>query len=284
MLVATTVAALRDALSERRGVDHSIGLVPTMGALHSGHLTLISRARAENDTLAVSIFVNPLQFNENADFEHYPRDLPADLELAAGAGVDVVFAPATAELYPDGVPTVHVDPGVMGNGLEGASRPGHFAGVATVVAKLFALVAPDRAYFGEKDFEQLALVRRLVRDLSFPVEVISVETLRAEDGLALSSRNARLSRDERVVAPVLNRAHTQGAEALRNGATIEDAEARMREVASSETQVRLDYAVVLDAESMQRPDSSVTELRLLIAARLGQVRLIDNLPATRPSN
>ena len=239
MLVATTVKELRDALSLQRIKEHSIGLVPTMGALHSGHLALMARARAENDTLAISIFINPLQFNEVSDFENYPRNLSADLELATTAGVDLVFAPATDELYPDGDPIVRVDPGPMGSGLEGASRPGHFIGVATVVAKLFALLAPDRAYFGEKDFEQLALVRRLVRDLSFPLEVVSVETLRAPDGLALSSRNERLSADERAAAPVLFRALQRGAVALGEGASLEAAQSSMRDVVSNEPSVRV---------------------------------------------
>lgn len=277
--MVTTVAELEAALADERRQGRSIGLVPTMGALHAGHRSLMARASAENDVVSISIFVNPLQFNEAADFEHYPRELDSDLAIARATGVDIVFAPSVAVLYPDGDPIVRVDPGPMGDGLEGASRPGHFSGVATVVTKLFALFAPDRAYFGEKDFEQLTLIRRLVRDLCFQLEVVGCATVRANDGVALSSRNERLSFAERAVAPILYQALRSGATAIAAGEPADLARERMHEVVAKEPIVGLEYAEVRDAATMRPPGAFATELRLLIAARIGPVRLIDNLAA-----
>ena len=277
MKVLTTRRELAVELSGLRRLGASLGLVPTMGALHEGHRSLLVAARPANDAVAMTLFVNPLQFNDPADLERYPRDLDGDLHLAEAAGVDLVLAPSPDEMYPDGDPVVRVDPGVMGDGLEGASRPGHFVGVATVVAKLFAMFGADRAYFGEKDYEQLALIRRLVLDLAFPLEIISCPTVREPDGLALSSRNVRLTQEERAAAPTLHRALEAGWAALAEGRTPKDAEAAMAAVVGTETRFALEYAAVRDATTLAEPASGAAALRLLIAARIGAVRLIDNL-------
>lgn len=246
---------LRKELDAARAAGRTVGLVPTMGALHEGHASLIRRSAAECDVTAVTVFVNPLQFEQSEfgpseDFASYPRDLSADIEAAAGAGAGLLFAPSAPEMYPS-QPTVTVH--VAGEDvLEGASRPGHFDGVATVVAKLFNLAGPCRAYFGEKDWQQLRVVRRLVADLSFPVEVVACPTVREADGLALSSRNGRLSAEERRAATVLYRALT----AYPHRA--------MADVVAEEPLATLDYAEVVEG-------------RLLIAARVGHVRLIDNM-------
>jgi pantoate--beta-alanine ligase len=279
MQLVTRVAELSAVLLEHRRASRSLGLVPTMGALHAGHRSLIDRSRARDDVVALSIFVNPWQFNDATDFTHYPRTLDADLVTAEAAGVDVVFAPDVAEMYPGGEPVVWVDPGVFADGLEGASRPGHFAGVATVVAKLFALFSATRAYFGEKDFEQLTLVRRLALDLSFGVQIIACPTVREVDGLALSSRNSRLSAEQRAAAPVLYQALLAGRRALESGTTPEAASAEMRAVVASEPNCELVYAEVRDAVTLARPGSSTKARRLLLAATFGDVRLIDNLAA-----
>ena len=254
---------LRKELDAARAAGGSVGLVPTMGSLHEGHASLIRRSAAQCAVTAVTVFVNPLQFGPTEDFATYPRDLDRDLEVAAEAGAEVVFAPPVDEMYPGGPPsvTVHVA-GV--DTMEGASRPGHFDGVATVVAKLFNLAGPCRAYFGEKDWQQLQVVRRLVADLSFPVEVVGCPTVRDDDGLACSSRNAYLSPAQRRAATVLYRALVAGAGAD----DAEGARARMVEVVAGEPLATLDYAEVLAD-------------RLLIAVRIGDVRLIDNVEVHR---
>ena len=242
---------LRKELDAARAAGRTVGLVPTMGALHAGHASLIRRSAVECDLTAVTVFVNPLQFGPSEDFASYPRDLTTDIDVAGAAGAGLLFAPPVEEMYPDGAPAVTVH--VAGEDvLEGASRPGHFDGVATVVAKLFNLAGPCRAYFGEKDWQQLRVVRRLVADLSFPVEVVGCPTVRDDDGLALSSRNVRLSAEERRAATVLYRA-------LRAYPTRP-----MADVVAEEPLATLDYAEVLAD-------------RLVIAARIGGVRLIDNL-------
>ncbi len=288
--VIDTVDAFSRRLESARAAGARVGLVPTMGALHAGHRSLIERAAAECDLVAVTIFVNPLQFGDPEDLVHYPRTLPADLELAGGAGAAVVFAPSAGEMYPDGAGAVAstVDVAGVSDRWEGASRPGHFAGVATVVAKLFAMSGRCRAYFGDKDFQQLAVVRRMARDLSFPVEVIGCPIVRDADGLALSSRNVRLSYRERAAALVLPRALAAGAaEAGRPGATPRSVEAVMAAVVATEPTVALDYAVVVDAADLSPATALAASgpRRLLVAAVVGPVRLIDNfdLPATRLS-
>ena len=254
---------LRKELDAARAAGRTVGLVPTMGALHEGHASLIRRSAAECDLTAVTVFVNPLQFGPSEDFATYPRDLSRDVEVAAAAGAEVLFAPPVEDMYPERL-TVTVT--VAGEDvLEGASRPGHFDGVATVVAKLFNLAGPCRAYFGEKDWQQLGVVRRLVADLSFPVEVLACPTVRDADGLALSSRNVCLSAEERRAATVLYRALRAGVAARMAGERNRETVRRiMVDVVAREPLAALDYAVVL-------PD------RLLVAARVGSVRLIDNM-------
>lgn len=275
-------------LDDARRSGLTIGFVPTMGALHAGHRSLIQRATAECDLVAVSVFVNPLQFGDPDDIEQYPRDLGADVALAADAGARVVFAPPVAEMYPgfpQPVATV-VTVAELGERWEGASRPGHFDGVATVVVKLLAMAGRCRVYFGEKDFQQLAVVRRMVADLSLPAQVVGCATVRDADGLALSSRNVRLSPDERRAALALSGALHAGARAMELGERRADAiEQHMRAVVAVEPLVQLDYAVVVRATDLH-PTGRMADgpgLRLLIAAQVGPVRLIDNLdPASVP--
>jgi len=254
---------LHKELDAARAAGGTVGLVPTMGALHEGHASLIRRSAAECDLTAVTVFVNPLQFGPSEDFATYPRDLEADVEVAGAAGAGVLFAPSAEEMYPER-PTVTVT--VAGeDAMEGAARPGHFDGVATVVAKLFNLAGPCRAYFGEKDWQQLRVVRRLAADLSFPVEVVACPTVREDDGLALSSRNVRLSEEERRAATVLYRALSAGVAARMAGERDPETVRRiMADTVAAEPLAALDYAEVL-------PD------RLLVAARVGSVRLIDNM-------
>ena len=271
--IINTVAEFSEVLDAERRAGHTVGLVPTMGALHPGHGSLVERAAAECDVVAVTVFVNPLQFGANEDLDAYPRTLDADVALAGGAGASIVFAPTVKEMYGDGIVTTVSIASDMTGVLEGASRPGHFDGVATVVAKLFAMAGRCRAYFGEKDFQQLAIVRRMAADLSFPVEIVPCPTVRADDGLALSSRNAYLTEEERRVAPVLHRALEAGIAAVLDG---RDPEPVMAELLAAERLLEADYAVVVEAATLQRPADLVGDLRLLVAARLPSARLIDN--------
>jgi pantoate--beta-alanine ligase len=274
------IADLRAALDAERASGARVGFVPTMGYLHDGHASLIRQARASSDVVAVSIFVNPLQFGAGEDLAAYPRDLDGDSRLAEANGADVLFTPAVEEMYPTPVQTTVSVAGVS-EPLEGASRPTHFAGVATVVAKLFSIVGPCAAYFGEKDFQQLAVIRRMASDLSMPIEVVGCPTRREPDGLAMSSRNVYLSADEREAAPVLYRALQAGAALVLSG---ERDPAAVRElmagVIEAEPLARLDYAEVVDAASFTVPDPLAGSLRLLAAVRFGRARLIDNVGVT----
>lgn len=278
MQVIERVAELSSVLGEERSAGARVGLVPTMGALHAGHASLVERAASDCDVVCVSVFVNPLQFGSADDAAAYPRDLAADLVVAEKAGATMVFAPSVAEMYPqEPVVGVRVD-GRLGTTLEGASRPGHLDGVATVVAKLLAMAGPCQAYFGEKDYQQLLVVRRLVADLSFPVGVVGCPTVRALDGVAESSRNHLLSRQEREAAVVLNRALRAGAALLLAGGSVpRDAAELMADIIGAEPLVDLDYAVVVDADTLAVPEGVEGHLRLLVAARIGTTRLIDNL-------
>jgi pantoate--beta-alanine ligase len=278
--VIETLDELTRTLEKERATGRTVGLVPTMGALHAGHLSLIERARSECETVVTTIFVNPLQFNSTEDLASYPRDDDRDVALAREAGAVSVFLPAQEEMYPGPVLT-SVRVSGLTEGLEGASRPGHFEGVATVVAKLFAAVGRCRAYFGEKDYQQLVVVRRLVADLSFPVEIVGCETVRERDGLALSSRNARLTAEERGAAPVLYRALQAGKSAVEAGERRPPAlAAAMADVVRTEPLVRLDYAAAVDAADLTTPSALAGGVRLLVAAYLGSTRLIDNIGAT----
>jgi pantoate--beta-alanine ligase len=282
--VVESAAGCRGLLDQARATGRVVGLVPTMGALHDGHTSLLDRARAECDVVAVSIFVNPLQFGDPGDIAHYPRTLERDLIVCAGSGVDVVFVPGVREMYPSwpSAPSTTVSVRGVSDAWEGAARPGHFDGVATVVAKLFAIAGPCRAYFGLKDFQQLAVVRRMALELSLPVEVVGCPIVREVDGLAMSSRNVRLSAAERQAATVLSQALAAGRTALgtgeRSGPALGQA---MRAVAAAEPLVALDYAVAVDAASLEEVVAvgDAGSLRLLIAGQLGPVRLIDNSAA-----
>jgi pantoate--beta-alanine ligase len=277
----TTIADLRGHLEAARRAGGTVGFVPTMGYLHEGHASLMRAARVDTDVVVTSIFVNPLQFGPTEDLDAYPRDLTADTALAEREGVDLLLVPSAAEMYPGGAVLTTVSVREVSAPLEGRTRPGHFDGVATVVAKLFAIVGPCRAYFGEKDFQQLAVVRRLVADLSIPAEVIGCPTVREPDGLAMSSRNAYLSPEDRAAAPAVHRALRAGLATLEAGSRDPAAvRAAMAAVLAAEARAELDYAEVVDAATFQVPDPLVGELRLLVAARFGPARLIDNVGAT----
>jgi pantoate--beta-alanine ligase len=279
-----TRAAFRRALEDARGDRRSIGLVPTMGALHAGHLSLVEAARERGGLVAVSIFVNPLQFGDGGDLGAYPRPLEEDVASCTRAGVDVVFAPSADEMYPAGQAGTTVVPGPAADRLEGASRPGHFSGVATIVTKLLSLANPCAAYFGEKDFQQLVVVRRLVGDLDLASEIVACPTVREADGLAMSSRNGRLDAAARAAAVALWRSLEAGRELVEAGehrpAVVESA---MGNVLGEHERVEVDYAVVADPLNLAPLETIEDEVRLLVAARVGSVRLIDNLAARPPS-
>ncbi|WP_018217462.1 pantoate--beta-alanine ligase [Salinispora vitiensis] len=260
----------------RAALTGTVGVVMTMGALHSGHETLLRAAREQADDVVVTIFVNPLQFGPDEDFDRYPRTLDADLEICRRAGAAVVFAPAVSELYPQGQPRVWVNPGQLGEELEGQSRPGFFHGVLTVVLKLLQLTRPDWAFFGEKDYQQLALIRRMVRDLEVPVEIVGVPTVREPDGLALSSRNRYLSPDGRAAALSLSGALRAGAAAAAGGADSGGVLAAAHAAFDSGPPgAELDYLVLTDPEL--EPGPVAGPARLLAAAWVGATRLIDNV-------
>jgi pantoate--beta-alanine ligase len=275
MRVLHTVAEMRAA---RAGLP-DLGLVPTMGYLHEGHLSLVARARAECAAVAASIFVNPTQFGPNEDLSRYPRDLPRDLALLEARGVDLVFAPDAAEMYPQGFAT-EIRVGGVTEVLEGAVRPGHFAGVATVVAKLFNIVQPTRAYFGQKDAQQSVVIKKLVRDLNLPVQVVVAPTVREPDGLALSSRNSYLTAEQRAQAPALYRALT--AAKARFDAGEGDAEALRQAMRAELTGFTVDYVSVADAETLRELDRVDGRALASMAVRLGATRLIDNLVLGEP--
>ena len=278
MEVASTIEEMR---AFRRAMAGDIGFVPTLGYLHDGHLSLVRAAKKQNEHTVASIFVNPTQFNNPDDFKRYPRDNDGDLAQLLEQGVDAVFMPSAEEMYPAGQST-SVDVGEVTERLEGEHRPGHFRGVTTVVAKLFNVVRPTRAYFGRKDAQQLVVIRRMVRDLHLGVEIVAMRTIREADGLALSSRNARLSPAEREAALVLSKAlrlaaqRWQGGE--RNCNRIRD---QMQSLISSEPLARVDYVSVADTETLQELESIEGEALVSLAVQIGDVRLIDNI--TLPS-
>jgi len=277
--VVRSIADLRAVLAAARLERRLVGFVPTMGYLHDGHRSLMREAAEHNDTTVVSVFVNPLQFAPTEDLDRYPRDLERDVQMASDEGVSYVFAPSQNEMYPERIMTSVSVTGIS-EPLEGASRPSHFAGVATVVTKLFAIVGPCRVYFGEKDFQQLAVIRRLVSDLSLPIDVVACPTIREADGLAMSSRNVNLTPDARRAAPVLLRALHAGRTAIEAGERdAVQVRRAMRAVVEREPIVELDYAEVVDETTFVIPSPLSGKLRLLIAARLPNARLIDNIGA-----
>jgi len=278
--VHRTIAEFRGACDAARASGARLGFVPTMGALHAGHLSLVAASRARCDLTVVSIFVNPTQFGEGEDFESYPRDLDADAALLADAGVDAIFAPTTAVMYPEGAVT-RVDPGPLADVWCGASRPGHFVGVATVVTKLLSIVGPDVAFFGEKDFQQLRVIKRVVADLDLPVHIVGCPIVREADGLALSSRNRYLTPEQRSHALVLSRSLGEVRARVEAGET--DAAKLQTELAAAinaQPGVELDYAAVVDAQTLECLTELRREGRALVAARVGSARLIDNVALT----
>ena len=277
MKVVTRLADLRAIIGEYRRDSRTVGFVPTMGALHEGHLSLVRLARERAQRCVVSSFVNPAQFGPQEDYGAYPRTPERDFELLTGEGVDVVFTPDTAEVYPEGT-AVGVNPGPVGDVFEGAIRPGHFGGVLTVVAKLFHMVEPDVAVFGQKDAQQLFLIRRMVADLNFPVQIVEGDTVREADGLAHSSRNAYLSPVERAKAVVLFRALCAGEIAAESaGRSLRHVQEAMAKVTAAEAGFSLDYATAVSDASFSEEDPLPKPARLIIAGCLGPVRLIDNL-------
>jgi pantoate--beta-alanine ligase len=283
MIRAATERELRHAVGKWRGAGQRIGLVPTMGALHAGHASLIRRAASECDCVCTTIFVNPMQFGAGEDLTNYPRSLASDILLADESGASIVLAPSVEEMYGSGMATTVAVTGAVAEMLEADSRRGHFDGVATVVAKLFAIVGACHAYFGEKDFQQLAVVRQMVRDLSIPVEVVGCPTVRDPDGLALSSRNAYLTPEERAAAPVVHAALEAGRAAVLAGETDPAAiRALMAARIDAEPLAELDYAEIVDAATFAVSDPLRGTLRLLAAARFGKARLIDNVGVELP--
>lgn len=281
MKIIATIAEMQLSAETLRRNGKTIGFVPTMGFLHEGHLSLMGKARQENDAVVASIFVNPTQFGPQEDLARYPRDAEGDRKKCESAGVDILFMPSAAEMYP-GKPSVFVTVEGLSDILEGAVRPGHFRGVATVVAKLMNIVKPCRAYFGQKDFQQCAVIKGMAKGLDLDVEVIVLPTVREADGLAMSSRNSYLSAEQRSHAAVLFRALTAGAELIRAGvAEPETVRQKMREVLLTVPGIGIDYAEAADPGTLAPVEDLRKEVVLLIAARVGTTRLIDNMVVRR---
>ena len=278
MNTVKTVRELRAAVARARGEGKRIGFVPTMGNLHSGHAALVTKAAQRADFVVASIFVNPLQFGPSEDLDKYPRTLAADQETLLQAGCHLLFAPSVEEMYPDGMSVqTLVSVPHLSEGLCGASRPGHFEGVATVVSKLFNMVQPDLAVFGQKDFQQLAVIRALVRDLNMPIQIIGEPTVRAADGLALSSRNGYLNEQQRATAPALYRTLSQMAEAIRHGRRDYPALIAESQQPLSDAGFKPDYLEIRQALNLRPAGPDDRDLVILVAAALGATRLIDNL-------
>ncbi|QIP16183.1 pantoate--beta-alanine ligase [Spirosoma aureum] len=277
MIRFDTIVDLRRHLSTLRS-SHKIGLVPTMGALHEGHIRLVENAKHENGLVVSTIFVNPVQFTNADDLARYPRTLETDTQKLEAAGCDIVFTPSVDEIYPES-PTMRLNFGDLETLMEGAFRPGHFNGVGIIVGKLFNIIQPDRAYFGQKDLQQVAVVRRLIHDLSFPIELIRCPTIREADGLAMSSRNRNLSSDEREQAPALFQALTLAHDLLTEGQSPAQAKAAVTGFFSGNPNFRLEYVEVVNADTMQPVGEVLApgQTAICLAAHLGRVRLIDNL-------
>ncbi len=277
MIELTAIPELREWIAQARGAGRRIGLVPTMGYLHQGHLALVDAARRRNAAVVMSIFVNPLQFGPTEDLARYPRDLSRDRRLAETRGVDLLFVPSEATMYPPGA-EIRVVPGPSGERWEGAARPGHFAGVLTVVAKLFHLVQPDVACFGRKDIQQATMVRQMVRDLDWPLELVIVPTVREADGLAMSSRNSYLNSDERREATALSTALRVAHQAWREGETrSSELENRMRRSLAMTPGVNVEYIAIVEPTALAPVDQADGSTVVAMAARVGRTRLIDNI-------
>ncbi|MFN3634197.1 MAG: pantoate--beta-alanine ligase [Rhizobium rhizophilum] len=276
MEIITTIAALRQKLAPRRRAGQTIGFVPTMGYLHQGHLSLVGRARSENDVTVVSIFINPLQFGKNEDLEKYPRDLARDSAMLDEAGVDYLFAPDVETMYPEPMQTV-VDLPKLGSELEGEARPGHFAGVATVVTKLFNIVQPDSAYFGEKDYQQVTIIQKMVEDLAQPVRVVPVATVREADGLACSSRNVYLSAAERAAAVIVPKTLAEAERLVRTGVRdVPTLEAKLVEFIRTEPLAEPEVVAIRDPRTLERIETVNGTALVLLYVRFGKTKLLDN--------
>jgi len=271
------IGKLQSALVALRAGGHRIALVPTMGALHAGHLALVEEARRQSDRVVASIFVNPLQFGEGEDLDHYPRQEKADARQLEEAGCDLLWVPTAEQMYPAGFST-NVSVAGLGRRWEGEARPGHFDGVATVVAKLLTTIRPEVAVFGEKDFQQLAIIRRLASDLNLGVQIVGVPIVRDEDGLALSSRNAYLSNDERARAVALPRSLQRAADEIEAGTPVRDALERSKQSLSDAGFATVDYVALVDSVTLEPLEKADGRMRLIAAATIGKTRLIDNLP------
>ena len=274
MRVVETIVAMRQ---ERRRLKGPVGFVATMGGLHAGHMSLVRQARADNASVVASIFVNPAQFGPAEDFKNYPRDLPRDLAMLKEGGVDIVFAPSVAEMYPPGFNS-WVDIEDVTERLEGASRPGHFRGVATVVNKLFNIIQPDVAYFGQKDAQQALVIKKMVRELNMDLEVVALPTVREPDGLAMSSRNAYLNVEERKATPILYRALCLAEELCKKGEKdAEKIRQRMRALIGKEPLASIDYVSIADPETLEEMETVRTPALISLAVKMGRTRLIDNV-------
>ena len=276
MFITHTIAETRDRIRQARAEGKSIGLVPTMGFFHEGHLSLMRQAREDNDFVVVSLFVNPIQFGPSEDFRDYPRDLDRDARVTEEVGVDLIFNPSVEEMYREGHNT-YVAVRKLTEGLCGASRPGHFLGVTTVVLKLLNIIQPDRAYFGQKDYQQLKVIERMVRDLDVPVEIVPMPIIREPDGLAMSSRNSYLNPDERRAALVLSKSLGYGQELLNQGVISgEELRRKVEEFIEKEPLAKIDYVAVVDPEDLDRLVEIEDKALLALAVRIGKTRLIDN--------
>ncbi|PLK68973.1 pantoate--beta-alanine ligase [Rhizobium sp. TH135] len=276
MEIVTTIAALRQKLAPHRRAGQTIGFVPTMGYLHQGHLSLVGRAKSENDVTVVSIFVNPLQFGKNEDLEKYPRDLARDSAMLEDAGVDYLFAPGVEDMYPEPMQTV-VDLPKLGSELEGEARPGHFAGVATVVTKLFNIVQPEAAYFGEKDYQQVTIIQKMVEDLAQPVRVVPVATVREADGLACSSRNVYLSPAERAAAVIVPKALAEAERLLLTGLRdVATLESKLIEFIRTEPLAEPEVVAIRDPRTLERIETVNATALVLLYVRFGKTKLLDN--------
>lgn len=274
MQVTKTVKETRDIVKEWKREGLTVGLVPTMGFLHEGHASLIKRAREENDRVAVSVFVNPTQFGPNEDLEAYPRDFERDSALCEGIGADLIFHPEPEDMYDN--PFAYVSIEKLSDNLCGKTRPVHFRGVCTVVSKLFNIVTPDRAYFGQKDAQQLAIIKKMVKDLNFDIEIIGCPIVREEDGLAKSSRNTYLNAEERKAALCLSRSVAKGQEIIKNGMKAEKLLGEMTEVINAEPLAKIDYVSVVDALTMEPVEKIDRPVLVAMAVYIGKTRLIDN--------
>ena len=276
MLIANTIKEVREVTSSWRKQELSIGLVPTMGFIHDGHKSLMEKARIENEKVVVSIFVNPLQFGPAEDYEKYPRDLEHDKKVCKEAGIDLIFVPTVSEIYPSRN-FAYVDIEELGNGLCGAKRPGHFRGVCTVVSKLFNIVLPDRAYFGEKDAQQLAIIKRMVKDLNFDIDIVACPTVREPDGLAMSSRNSYLSSEERKAALTISKSLKLAKAALSgNEKNADSIKKIVCDELSRERLIRIDYVDIVNPDTLEPITQIDGPVLVAVAAFVGRTRLIDN--------